>query len=431
VLPQQRLFEEEVRNLLRGGEVSEINELKQLGMSLQAIGALTGHDRRTIRKYLAQTEGTRPSYGPRAPRPSKLDAFRPYLEERCKAGVWNAVVLLRELRGRGYGGSYTILTDYLRPQREAARQTAVRRFETPPGVQAQGDWGHLGYVEDEAGQQAVSGFVFTMGHSRALMAEAALAQKLGTLLRLHEEALRQLGGIPREILYDRMKTVWLGTDERGEVRWHPQFLDFARYWGFTPRLCRPYRAQTKGKVESGVKYVRRNFLCSLQGREPHSIDELNAAMRSWVWEAANQRVHGTTHCIVPQRWQAERAHLQSAAGRLPYPYVEEELRRVSRDAYVAWQGNRYSVPWTYAGQQVRVREPSGVIEVYAGDSQIAAHPRLWGQHRIAAQSAHHAGIPLGSTGSATKTQVRIRPLGPEVEVRSLTACEFASAKGAR
>jgi transposase len=411
--------------------VDEINELKQLGMSLQAIGALTGHDRKTIRKYLAQTMGTRPSYGPRAPRPSKLDAFRLYLEERCKAGVWNAVVLLRELRERGYDGSYTILTDYLRLQRKAARQTAVRRFETPPGVQAQVDWGHLGYVEGDTGQQAVSGFVFTLGHSRALMAEAALDQKLGTLLRMHEEAFRQLGGIPREILYDRMKTVWLGTDERGEVRWHPQFLDFARYWGFTPRLCRPYRAQTKGKVESGVKYVRRNFLCSLQGREPHSIDELNAAMRSWVWEVANQRVHGTTHCIVQQRWQAECAHLQSVAGRLPYPYVEEELRRVSRDAYVAWQGNRYSVPWTYAGQQVRVREQRGVIEVYAGDSQIAAHPQLWGQHRIAAQNAHHAGIPLGSMGSGTKTQVRIRPLGPEVEVRSLIAYEFAAAGGVR
>jgi len=93
-------------------------------------------------------------------------AKMPYLEERCKAGVWNGVVLLRELRERGYSGSYTILTDYLRPQREAARQTAVRRFETAPGVQAQVDWGHLGYLEDEAGEQAVSGFVFTLGYSR-------------------------------------------------------------------------------------------------------------------------------------------------------------------------------------------------------------------------------------------------------------------------
>ena len=411
--------------------MSEINELKQLGMSLQAIATLTGHDRKTIRKYLTQAPGTIPSYSPREPRPSKLDEFKPYLEERFKAGVWNAVVLLRELRERGYAGSYTILTDYLRPQREAARQTAVRRFETAPGVQAQVDWGHLGYLEDEAGEQAVSGFVFTLGHSRALMAEAVVDQKLGTLLRLHEEAFRQLGGVPKEILYDRMKTVWLGTDERGEVRWHPQFLDFTHYWGFTPRLCRPYRAQTKGKVESGVKYVRRNFLCSLQGREPHSLDELNAALRRWVWEVANQRVHGTTHCVVQQCWLAERAHLHSAAGRLPYPYLQEELRRVSRDAYVAWQGNRYSVPWNYAGQQVRVRALRGVVEVYAGDLQIATHTMMSGQHRIASQSTHHAGIPLGTVRPPAKTQVHIRPLGPDVEVRSLTAYERAAAGGAR
>ena len=73
-----------------------------------------------------------------------------------------------------------------------------------------------------------------------------------------EAAFQEWGAVPEEILYDRMKTVWTGTDERGEIIWNAIFLDFARYWGFTPRLCRPYRAQTKGKVESGVKYVRRN-----------------------------------------------------------------------------------------------------------------------------------------------------------------------------
>ena len=81
---------------------------------------------------------------------------------------------------------------------------------------------------------------FTLGYSRMIMAEATVDQKLGTLLRRHEEAFRQLGGVPEEILYDRMKTVWLEIDERGEVVWHPVFLDFARYWGFQPRLCRPY-----------------------------------------------------------------------------------------------------------------------------------------------------------------------------------------------
>jgi len=205
--------------------------------------------------------------------------------------VWNARVLLRELRQRGYGGGYTILTDWMRPQRESARAVAVRRFETPMGHQAQVDWGHLGSIEIDGKPRQLSGFTFTLGYSRAMMAEAALDQTLGTLLRMHEEAFRQLGGVPEEILYDRMKTVWLKTDERGEIVWHPVFSDFARYWGFRPRFCRPYRAQTKGKIESGIKYVRRNFLCGLQGREPTSLEEhLQSALNGLGLKAVEARL---------------------------------------------------------------------------------------------------------------------------------------------
>jgi transposase len=112
----------------------------------------------------------------------------------------------------------------------------------------------------------------TLGYSRRTFAAAATDQKL---LRMHESAFYEWGAVPDEVLYDRMKTVWTGIDERGEIIWNAIFLDFARYWGFTPRLCRLYRAQTKGKVESGVKYVRRNFICGLRGREPSVLIDLN------------------------------------------------------------------------------------------------------------------------------------------------------------
>ena len=144
--------------------------------------------------------------------------------------------------------------------------------------------------------------------------------------------------MPEEILYDRMKTVWLGTDERGEIVWHPVFLDFARYWGFKPRLCRPYRAQTKGKIESGVKYVRRNFLCGLQGREPACLVDFNAQLRHWVRTVANQRVHGTTHEQVLIRWEPNSSAAADERHGQPYPYCDDELRKVARDAYVSWQG---------------------------------------------------------------------------------------------
>ena len=410
--------------LLRGKDVQEIEELKRQGLSIKAISKLTGYDRKTIRKYLIQPETT-PVYGPRGPRLSKLDSFKTYIRERLKAGVWNGRVIMRELRERGYAGGYTILTDWLRSQRESAQVTAVRRFETPPGRQAQVDWGHFGTIDVDAAERKLWGFSFTLGYSRAMFTEAALDQKLGTLLRMHEEAFRQLGGVPEEILYDRMKTVWLKTDERGEIVWHPVFWDFAQYWGFRPRLCRPYRAQTKGKIESGVKYVRRNFLCGLQGREPANLEDLNAELRRWTWEVCNQRVHGTTHEHVHRRWTEEKAKLHPIAGRPPYAYVEEELRKVARDAFVSWEGNRYSVPWTYAGQAVWVRDRAGQVEVHYGGQRVAVHSRVSGKHHIVRVPEHHQGIPLGSPSSA-KILIHVRQTAPVVEIRSLAAYESAA-----
>ena len=215
--------------MLRGKDVNDIAEMKRQGLSVRAISAMTGFDRKTVRNYILAPEAA-PVYGPRPKPVGKLDPFKPYLEDRLKAGVWNARVLLRELRQRSYTGSYTILTDWLRPQREAAGVVAVRRFETPPGHQAQVDWGHLGDLEQDGERRQMWGFTFTLGYSRMMMAEAALDQKLATLLRMHEEAFRQLGGVPEEILYDRMKTVWTETDERGEIVWNAVFMDFARYW---------------------------------------------------------------------------------------------------------------------------------------------------------------------------------------------------------
>jgi transposase len=338
-------------------------------------------------------------------------------------------VLLRELKERNYTGGYTILKDWLQPQREAAGAVAVRRFETPPGRQAQVDWGHLGSLEWDSLERQLWGFTFTLGYSRMMMAQAALNQKLGTLLRMHEEAFRQLGGIPEEILYDRMKTVWQEIDERGEVVWNPVFLDFSRYWGFTPRLCRPYRAQTKGKVESGVKYVRRNFLCGLQGREPDSMEDLNNQLRQWVWNVANQRVHGTTHEQVMARWDADQLSLHPLNGRAAYPFADEELRKVARDAFVSWQGSRYSVPWVYAGKEVWVREREGGVEVHYGGQRIAAHAQASRKHGIVRAPEHHEGIPLGARQDR-KTLVHIRQSAPVVEIRPLAAYESVAAGGA-
>jgi hypothetical protein len=344
------------RDLLRGRDVQELKELQRQGMSIQAISKLTGWDRKTIRKYM-QAAGVVPEYGPRSAPPSKLDAFKPYLEQRLRAGVWNARVLLRELRERNYTGGYTILTDWLRPQRSAARVVAVRRFETAPGKQAQVDWGHLGTLEMAGQEQKLHGFTFTLGYSRRMVAEAALDQKLGTLLRLHEAAFQQIGGVPEEILYARL--------------------------------------------------------------------------REWIWGVANQRVHGTTHEQVLVRWDVEQFSLQSLAGQPPYPYADGELRKVARDAYVDWQGSRYSVPWQYAGQEVWVQEIAGEVDIRTGRERIAMHGKAQRKHSVLTFPPHHQGIPLGARRAEGKILIHLRQSAPEVEKRSLAAYERVANGGGR
>jgi len=412
--------------MLRGGDVNEITELRRQGLSITQIGTLTGYDRKTIRKYLKTPK--LPRYGPRRKRGSQLEPFSAYIQERLSAGVWNAVVLLAELKARGYRGSYTVLKDYLRPLRREAASVAVRRFETPPGHQAQVDWGTIGHLESEAGSKTLHAFVMTLGHSRALFADVATDTQLSTLLRLHEAAFAELGGVPHEILYDRMKTVMLGTDERGEIKWHPLFLDFADYWGFTPRVCAAYRPQTKGKVESGIGYIRKNFLC---GRAAHDLPDLRGQLRTWVWEVANQRHHGTTHRHVLSAWQEEKLLLWPLAGRAAYPCIGQQKRKVSRDAYVSFHGNRYSVPWKVAGQEVFVHEDGTQLRIERGGECLAVHTLYTaGARQTITIGAHHVGIPLNLAGTTGKAKILLQPDLPErltlplVEVRPLWAYEL-------
>lgn len=404
--------------MLRGTHVTDIQDFKKAGLSISQISAVTGFDRKTIRKYLDNPQT--PRYSPRQSgrkRTRLLDAHCDYIEQRLAAGVWNAVVLLRELKERGYTGGYTIVKNYLRPKRKEAQVVAVRRFETPPGKQAQVDWGELGDITHPDGnRQTLYAFVMTLGHSRAVFADIVTDQKLPTFLRMHEAAFACLGGVPHELLYDWVKTAALGLDERGEVKWQKTFADFARSWGFTPRLCRAYRPQTKGKVESGIGYVKHNFLC---GRNANDLDDLRQQLRVWTAQVANRRVHGTTHRVVAEAWEAEKPCLQPLGKQSPYSFVVETVRRVSRDAFVNYKTNRYSVPWQQAGKEVVVRDSGEKIEIVREQERLALHTRHLGQHQIVSIPAHHADIPL-SDKRRGKSRLSLTVSAPQVEVRSLS-----------
>jgi transposase len=196
----------------------------------------------------------------------------------------------------------------LRPKQAAG---PIIRFETEPGEQMQVDW-----VVIRRGSNRLSVFVATLGWSRASYVEFVTDERVETLIEAHEKAFLAFGGTPRAVLYDNMRTVVLRRHGYGwgRHRFHPGFLDFARRYGFQPRLCAPYRAQTKGKVERFIRYLRESFWVPLSSRltqEGLIVDRetANLVVRRWLREVANTRVHGTTGAIPAERLVSERLQL--------------------------------------------------------------------------------------------------------------------------
>jgi transposase len=209
--------------------------------------------------------------------------------------------LLREIRELGYPGGKTALGDFVRAVRPAAAPVFEVRFETEPGQQAQVDFAHFKVVFDEQPGVVRVVWLFSMvlGHSRYLFARFCLHQDLQTLLRLHIEAFEHFAGVPRQILYDRMKSAVLGEGEDQHIVYNASLLALASHYGFAPRACKAYRAKTKGKVERPFRYIRQDFFL---GGHFANLEDLNAQLERWLSDVANARVHGTTDRVVAEHF---------------------------------------------------------------------------------------------------------------------------------
>jgi len=315
--------------MLNAEQSVEITVLHRHGMSIRALVDITGCARNTIRKYL-RSEG-KPAIKERAKRTEKLDPFKSYLLRRIESAKpdWiPATSLLEEIQNQGYEGGITRLRQFLADYKPApAPAEPDNRFETEPGKQMQVDW-----VVFRRGKDRLSAFVATMGYSRASFVEYVTDEKIETLLACHQHAFEYFGGVPKQVLYDNMKTVVIERDGYGDGnhRLNPLFLDFAKHWGFVPKLCQPYRARTKGKVERFNRYLRRTFHVTLASRLKMSGIELdkdtaNAEVRRWLLETANVRIHATTKEQPAKLLKAEQPRLQA----LPPSYTGVSVREES------------------------------------------------------------------------------------------------------
>jgi transposase len=295
-----------------------LKHLLEEGLTKTAIAERLGVSRRVIYHWLQTgqldrdvTAGAPPRTMP--PRATRLDPYKPIIHDRLAAyPELSAVRLFDEVRAAGYPGGITQLRGYVARVRPRPDPEPIIRFETDPGLQAQVDFAEFKFPWGKR-----HALLVVLGYSRMLWLRFYPRQTLVTVIAGLEEAFRYFGGVPRELLFDQMKSVII-DDQRadgGKLLENPEFLRFARHWEFRIRGCRPYRAKTKGKVERPVSYVRGNFV---YGREFVGDADLDAQRLLWLDTKANRRVHGTTREIPQERFErAERATLQPLA---PKPY---------------------------------------------------------------------------------------------------------------
>jgi transposase len=353
--------------MLRKEDFAVIKALKKRGVYLKDIAAELGVHPKTVRRALER--GSAPQLERKRPG-SKLNPYKETVDRLLAEGVWNGVVILREIQAKGYSGGKSILREYIAPKRALRPGRATVRFETEPGQQLQSDWAEV--ITLVAGRETKVFFIVNqLGYSRRFHFWCSDSQDAEHTYEGLIRSLEYFGGVPQEVLVDNQKAAVLDRGDGGRPRFNERFVDLAGHYGFTPRACRPYRARTKGKDERMVGYIKQHFF--VRYRAFDSWVHLNQLAERWLAEEADQREHGTVHEVVAVRFGRE----QKALGPLPtsrYDTAYRETRQVAWDGYIEVRGNRYSVPGQLAGRVVTARIGlDDCLRVYEGERLVASH----------------------------------------------------------
>jgi hypothetical protein len=258
-----------------------------------------------------------------------------------------------------------------------------------------------------------------LGYSRMRYIEFTLNIDVHTLIQCHLNAFHYFGGYTSEILYDNMKQIVIKrAPVSSDSIWNADFEDFFKHYGFIPRLCRPYRPQTKGKIENSVGFVKRDFL---MGSEFHSFSDLNLQAQSWL-ARINSTIHGTTNEIPAERLAKE--GLRNYDKVPPYHNIRGENRKISRDSYVSYLGNRYSVPYRFVGRDCSLQISDKSLTVIIGGDAICTHEIRQGHSRISKNKEHFQGLLSEILKQNSTPKPKFSPsfkfIEPDVEQRSLS-----------
>lgn len=353
-------------------------------LSLAQIARQLGLHWQTVALWEKRPRYERRSASPQTRRTSKLELFKPAIQQLLATHAFSVVQLLTRLRGQGYTGGASILRTYVRSVRPP-RHEAFLTLHFAPGQCAQVDWGSWGSIRVGNTSRRLSFFVLVLCHSRQLYVEFTLGQSQEQWLSCHEHAFEYLGGVPAEIMIDNCKTAVLSHTTGTAPVFNPTYVDFARHNGFAIKACTPRRPQQKGRVENAVGYIKKNLL---GGLELTDFAPLNATARLWMDTVANVRLHRETHQRPADMFAAEDKPRLRPLPLCAYDTALTRTVRATNRCRVVVDTNRYSVPPAHAGQLLTLKLTAATLRLFTGAQCVAEHPRSFEKNQDFEQPDH-------------------------------------------
>ena len=330
-------------------------------------------DVRTVDKWLKEKQ-----YRPRrsTQRASKLDPFKDDIVRMLERHAYTAMQIFQHIREQGFDGQYTIVKDYVRKIRPP-KHKAFLKLSFAPGECAQVDWGSYGSVNVGNTRRRLSFFVMVLCYSRMMYVEFTVSQTMEHFLGCHQNAFECFGKVPSKIMVDNLKSAVLKRIVGQAPVFNPKYLDFANHYGFTIAACNVGKGNEKGRVESAVGYVKKNFLAGL---DIPDFAAIHPAAKNWLDTVANVRIHGQTREKPVARFEKERPYLNPLP-RHRFDIATISQVRASRQFRIVLDTNRYSVPAEYAACPLTLKTYPDRICLYEDNKLIARHGRSYHRHQ--------------------------------------------------
>ena len=341
------------------------------------------HD--VVRRVLAQRGASSPRTTVTTVRARKLDPYLPFVEATlAKYPKLHASRLFHMVRDRGYAGSESHFRRLIAQLRPRPEPEPFARLHMIAGEQAQVDWGHFGHVDIGRARRPLYAFVMTLCWSRMTWLQFFHDMKRASFLRGHVDALAFFGGVPRQLVYDNLKSACIEREGRA-IRFNESLLELASHYGFEPIVASPRRGNEKGRVERTIRYIRTSFFAARVFRD---IEDLNAQALAWTKEvSAARRWQEDDRTTVGAKFEEERSSLKKLPDQ-PYEAVERIEAHVGRTPFVRFDKNDYSLPCAHVRRRVRVVADPHRVRVVVDGEVVAEHVRSYDRRATIEDPAH-------------------------------------------